>query len=191
MAAKDEDHQRPGRAKSALLASQLRPASMRLPVPWLEHQFMFSAFVIADQDQVRQIAALGLKTFYCGPACCCRAPPCPKLAEAPPPTRRVKPKTPAWPEPARRPDDGKTARTEATERALRGRLDQAQKHYAGAAKAVGAAKTFDANPEESVRQVSEVSRLSTAADFADPTAPSSSSPKKPRPTATPPICCRS
>lgn len=83
MAAKDEDHAaRPG--EIGIAASQLRPGVyVRLPVPWLEHQFMFSAFVIADQDQVRQIAALGLKTLYCDPARC-RVPPLPKPAEAPP-----------------------------------------------------------------------------------------------------------
>jgi HD-GYP domain-containing protein (c-di-GMP phosphodiesterase class II) len=52
---------------------------------------------------------------------------------------------------------------------LRGRLDMAQKHHAGAAKAVGSAfKSFDANPDESVVQIAEVSTRSTAALLSDP-----------------------
>ncbi len=167
MAAKDEDHAaRPG--EIGIAASQLRPGVyVRLPVPWLEHQFMFSAFVIADQDQVRQIAALGLKTLYCDPARC-RVPPLPKPAEAPPPDPASEAENARLAELRAAQMAEKLARTEAMN-VLRGRLDRAQKHYAGAAKAVGAAfKTFDANPEESVRQVSEVSRLSTAALLADP-----------------------
>jgi hypothetical protein len=49
-------------------ASQLRPGvHVRLPLQWMEHQFMFNSFVIADEDQARQIAAMNLPQIYCDP----------------------------------------------------------------------------------------------------------------------------
>jgi len=52
---------------------------------------------------------------------------------------------------------------------LRERLDKAQQHFVGAAKAVGGAiRHFTTNPREAVRQVDKVSAESTAALLADP-----------------------
>ena len=149
-------------------AVQLRPGvHVRLPVPWMEHQFMFNSFVIADEDQVRQIAALHLPQIFCDLANC-KVPPLPL------------PKVVLPPDPATQAEIERLAAlkarqiTEKLERAkvmseLRGRLDTAQKHYVGAAKAVGGAfKSFDQHPEESVMQIAEVSAQSTAALLADP-----------------------
>ena len=149
-------------------AAQLRPGvHVRLPVPWLQHHFLFNSFVISDEDQIRQIAAMGLAKLYCDPARC-KVPPLPKVT-APPPVAEV--------------DLAEKARLEALAAQrmaekrqrievmveLRGRLDTAQKHYTGAAKAVaGAMGRFDVDPKESVRQVTQVSEGSTAALLADP-----------------------
>lgn len=149
-------------------ASQLRPGvHVRLPIPWMEHHFMFNAFVIENEEQARQIAAMHLPKLYCD-VTRCKVPPLPK------------PLAPEPPDPARAAEEARLAALREAQMAekiertkvmseLRGRLDTAQKHYIGAAKAVGKAiSTFDANPEESVRQVSQVSAQSTAALLADP-----------------------
>ncbi len=149
-------------------ASQLRPGVyVRLPVPWLEHQFLFNSFVIADEDQVRQVAALKLPRLFCD-VTRCKVPPLPR------------PQTPVVPDKADEEEKAHLAAlaaklmAEKRERtqvmsAMRGRLDKAQKHYGSAAKAVGGAiKSFDLDPKESVRQVTKVSQDSTAALLADP-----------------------
>jgi len=167
MSAGDEAR-KPRAGEIGIEASQLRPGvHVRLPIPWTEHEFMFNSFVIADEDQARQIAAMNLPQLYCDPARC-KVPPLPKAPRAAPP------------DPASAAETARLAALRAVQMAekmerakvmseLRGRLDVAQKHYAGAAKAVGSAiKSFDAHPEESVRQVTEVSEQSTAALLADP-----------------------
>ncbi|MDD2743851.1 MAG: DUF3391 domain-containing protein [Rhodocyclaceae bacterium] len=149
-------------------AAQLRPGvHVRLPVSWMEHQFMFNSFVIADEEQARQIAALHLPQIFCDLASC-RVPPLPLPKIAPPPDPVTQAET-------ERLAALKAQRiAEKIERAkvmseLRGRLDAAQKHYVGAAKVIGGVfKSFDQHPEESVAQVTEVSAQSTAALLADP-----------------------
>ena len=147
-------------------ACQLRPGVfVRLPGSWLNHEFLFNAFVIADEEQVRQIAALNLPRLFCDPGRS-RVPPLPKVVAPPPPPDPV--------ETARR--EAAAARKIAEKRQrvevmkeLRGRLDSAQRHYTGAARAVvGAIGHFDIDPKESVRQVTRVSEDSTAALLADP-----------------------
>jgi HD-GYP domain-containing protein (c-di-GMP phosphodiesterase class II) len=149
-------------------AAQLRPGvHVRLPVPWMQHHFLFSSFVIGDEDQVRQIAALKLPRLYCD-ITRCKVPPLPK-AVAPAPVAEADAQ-----EKARLAALAARQMAEKRERAqamteLRGRLDTAQKHYGSAAKAVGGAiKSFDLDPRESVRQVTRVSEDSTAALLSDP-----------------------
>jgi len=165
----DSDRPSVPRAGETLIdASQLRPGVyVRLPVPWAEHPFMFNAFVIADEEQARQVAALKLPQLFCDLARC-KVPPLVKPAAE-------SPSDPAAVAEAARLATLRTRQmTEKQARAkvmaeLRARLDKAQKHYVGAAKAVGSAlQDFARNPEESVRQVSEVSLQSTAALLADP-----------------------
>jgi HD-GYP domain-containing protein (c-di-GMP phosphodiesterase class II) len=148
--------------------TQLRPGvHVRLPVPWMQHHFLFSSFVISDDDQVRQIEALNLPRIYCDIRRC-RVPLLPKRpTPAPVVATNVQEK-------ARLAALAATQMAEKRARAqvmndLRGRLDTAQKHYGSAAKAVGGAiKSFDLDPKESVRQVTQVSEDSTAALLSDP-----------------------
>lgn len=149
-------------------ASQLRVGvHVRLPLQWMDHQFMFNSFVIADEDQARQIAAMNLPQIYCDLASC-RVPPLPKPTVVIPPDPATAAEIARLAEQKARQMAEKLERTKVMEQ-LRGRLDTAQKHHAGAAKAVGGAfKSFDANPDESVTQIAEVSARSTAALLADP-----------------------
>ncbi|MFA6920928.1 MAG: HD domain-containing phosphohydrolase [Gallionella sp.] len=148
-------------------ASQLRPGvHVRLPGSWLEHQFLFSAFVIEDDNQARQIAALNLPQIFCD-VTRCKLPPLPKRLDS-------APVNPA--------DDEEKARLDAlTEKQklekqerirvmkkLHERLDTTMKHYLDAAKSVGSAlKSFDADPKKSIEQVNQVSQKSTEVLMSD------------------------
>ena len=149
-------------------ASQLRPGvHVRLPIPWLEHQFLFNSFVIADEDQARQIAAMNLSELFCD-VTRCKVPPLPKPLVTAPPSPADAAEKARLVELAAKQMAAKVERTKVMT-ALRERLDKAQKHYGGATKAVGSAiKSFDTNPQESIRQVTKVSEDSTAALLADP-----------------------
>ena len=126
---------------------------------------MFNSFVIADEDQARLIAAMNLPQLFCNPTRC-KVPPLPiKPVPVNPESEAEKARLAAL---AAKQMAEKLQRTEVMN-VLRGRLDKAQKHYVGAFKSVGSAfKSFDANPKESVKQVSTVSEDSAAALLADP-----------------------
>lgn len=152
-------------------ASQLRPGvHVRLPLPWIEHQFMFNSFVIADEEQARLIAAMRLPQLYCDPTRC-RVPPLPR--QTPPVTEAVDAAASAAEEArlaavaaARMAE--KQARSRVMDQ-LRERLDKTQQHFAGAAKAVGGAiRQFTIDPHEAAGQIGKVSENSTAALLADP-----------------------
>ena len=160
----------PHEGEIRIVASQLRPGvHVRLPVSWLEHQFMLSSFVIADEDQARQVAALNLPDLFCNTALC-KVPPLPEPPAAAPPVIDA----------AKISEDARLAALAQANMAaklertkvmteLRNRLDLAQKKFVGASKAVGGAlKSFDQNPKESVRQVSMVSAESATSLLADP-----------------------
>ena len=155
----------------SLDASQLRPGvHVRLPVPWIEHQFMFNSFVIADEEQARLIAAMNLPQIFCDPTRC-RVPPLPRQ---PPGEEAAADPAASAAESARLRAVAAARMAEKQERSrkmtqLRERLDKAQQHFAGAAKAVGGAiRHFTTNPREAVREVDLVSAESTAALLADP-----------------------
>ena len=150
-------------------ASQLRPGvHVRLPIPWMEHHFMLSSFVIANEDQARQIAAMNLPDLFCD-LTRCKIPPLPESKEPPP-----------APDEARIAEDARLAALVHAEMAekmertkamaeLRARMDKAQKQFVGASKAVdGALKTFDKNPKESIAQIKNVSAESAASFLGDP-----------------------
>ncbi|MFZ4539589.1 HD-GYP domain-containing protein [Propionivibrio sp.] len=150
-------------------ATQLRPGvHVRLPIPWMEHHFMLNSFVITDEEQARQIAALNLPDLFCA-VTRCKVLPLPVPEEAPP-----------APDAARIAEDARLAAlalvqmAEKVERTkvmaeLRERLDKAQKQFVGASKSVGGAlNSFDKNPKESIREVSHVSSESAASFLADP-----------------------
>lgn len=164
----DDEARKPRAGEIDITAAQLRPGvHVRLPIPWMEHEFMFNSFIIANEDQARQIASMNLPQLYCDLARC-KVPPLPKPRRAAPPdpvSEAEKARLAALRE-AQMAE--KRARAEVMSE-LRGRLDVAQKHYSGAVKAVGSAiKSFDTNPAESVQQVTEVSQQSTSALLADP-----------------------
>jgi HD-GYP domain-containing protein (c-di-GMP phosphodiesterase class II) len=153
-------------------ASQLRPGvHVRLPLPWLEHQFMFNSFVIASEEQARLIAAMQLPQLFCNPQRC-KVPPLPREAIPLPLNREV--------EAARAAHAAELAALAATRMAekqerlramnvLREKLDKAQQHYLGAARVVGSAiKGFTVNPREAIKQVAQVSADSTATLLSDP-----------------------
>jgi len=150
-------------------ASQLRPGvHVRLPIPWMDHHFMLSSFVIANEEQARQIAAMNLPDLFCV-VTRCKVPPLPEPT-APPPA----------PDEAKIAEDARLAiltqshMAEKVERTkvmaeLRAKLDKAQKQFVNASKAVaGALKSFDQAPKESIRQVSQVSADSATSFLADP-----------------------
>lgn len=148
-------------------ASQLRPGvHVRLTGSWLEHQFLFNSFVIENEDQIRQIAALNLPELYSDTARC-KVPPLPKQ-ENPPPLDPV-----SEAEKARLAALSEKQMAEKLERtkvvsAMQERLNKTQKHYVGATQAVGSAfKSFDMDPKESVRQICKVSEESTAVLLSD------------------------
>ena len=142
-------------------ASQLRPGvHVRLPVPWLAHQFLFNSFVIETEDQARQIAAMKLPLLFCE-VTRCRLPPLP--------TRQVS----APPDPISEEEKARLAALTAKQLAdkheriramttIREHLETTQKHYVGASKAVGSAfKSFDVDPKESISEITRVSTKST------------------------------
>jgi HD-GYP domain-containing protein (c-di-GMP phosphodiesterase class II) len=149
-------------------ASQLRPGvHVRLAVPWTDHPFMFNAFVIASEEQAQLIAAMNLPELFCD-VTRCKVPPLPKQVVAPPPDPEKEEAQARMRALATKQMAEKQARTVVMNE-LRERLDKAQKHYVGAAKAIGGAlKNFDLNPKESVRQMTLVSSESTNALLADP-----------------------
>ncbi|MCB1965287.1 HD-GYP domain-containing protein [Accumulibacter sp.] len=157
-------------------ASQLRPGvHVRLPIPWIEHQFMFNSFVIADEEQAQLIAAMKLPQLFCDPARCTLPPLPPGQA-----VQAGAAQADATAAAGRTAEEARLAAlaarhmAEKRERArvmseLRGRLDKAQQHYLGSARTVGGAiKGFATSPRESIKQVAEVSEKSTAALLADP-----------------------
>ncbi|HAY28908.1 MAG TPA: DUF3391 domain-containing protein [Candidatus Accumulibacter phosphatis] len=158
----------PHEGEIAIDACQLRAGvHVRLPIPWIEHQFMFSSFVIADEEQARLIAAMKLPRLFCDPSRC-RVPPLPQREAAATTTTCAN-------------DDAlrlaviEAARTNArrermrTVEELRDRLVKAEKLYRGAARTVSAAlRTFASSPQAAVSELADVCAEATAALLADP-----------------------
>jgi len=154
----------------AIVAGQLRPGvHVRLPIPWMEHQFLFSSFVIADEEQVRLIAAMRLPELFCDPRRC-RVAPLPRPADvAVDPT----PTADSAAEQSRLAAVTAAALAEKQERSrvmqrLREGLDRAQRLYLGAATAVsGALRDLPARPQAAIAEVLRISADSTAALLSD------------------------
>lgn len=154
----------------AIVAAQLRPGvHVRLPIPWMEHQFLFSSFVIADEEQVRLIAAMRLPELFCDPRRC-RVAPLPRR-----PDLAVDPATTVDSDAEQARLAALTAarlaekqeRSRAMQR-LREGLHKAHRLYAGAATAMsGALRNFSARPQASVAEVLRVGAESTAAVLGD------------------------
>ncbi len=151
--------------------SQLRPGvHVRIPGSWLTHGFLFNSFVIADEAQVRQIAALKLPKIYCDLSRC-KVDPLPRQANP------IVPATlsPTNEDTASSAPLAKNSMTEVYQERtnitaiLRRRLNTAHRHYAEAVIAVNNAfKFIDSEPKRSMMQVAEVSEKSIAELLADP-----------------------
>jgi hypothetical protein len=136
-------------------ASQLRPGvHVRLPVSWVKHQFMFSSFVIENEEQARLIAAMKLPQLFCDPARC-KVPPRPLQEAVTPPDHDADQAAQserdalAALEAARM--DARRERERMME-GLRQRLLKAGQHYRGAAATVSSAiRGFSTNPQQSVK----------------------------------------
>jgi len=160
--------QKPRASEICIDASQLRPGvHVRLPMSWLEHDFVFNSFIIADEEQARRIAAMNLPQLFCDVKRS-KVPPLPKQ-QAP-----VAVSQSSDEERAHLASLKAERLAEKLERVkmmttMRRRLDKAQNHYLVAARSVGGAfKSFNADPNESIWQVSEISERSTATLLADP-----------------------
>jgi HD-GYP domain-containing protein (c-di-GMP phosphodiesterase class II) len=148
-------------------ATQLRPGvHVRLPVPWLEHEFLFSSFVIENEDQARQIAAMNLPQIFCDVARC-KVPPLPKQPLAPPPAQENEEEKLRLAELTARSKAEKLERIMVMSE-MRDRLNKTMKHYLDASKSVSSAfKSFETNPKESISQMTQVSERSTALLLSD------------------------
>jgi len=147
-------HAKPGEV--ALAATQLRPGvHVRLPLGWLDHPFVLNSFVIENEGQVRDILALHLPEVFCDVARC-KVPPLPLPAAAVASVNEEEASRVAAALAA------KERRMQAMA-VIRGHLDSTCRHYLGASKAVGSAfKSFDANPRESIAEMTMVSQRSTS-----------------------------
>ncbi len=160
---------KPRESEISIDASQLRPGvHVRLPMSWLEHGFIFNSFVISNEAQARQIAAMNLPQLFCDVKRS-KVPPLPKLPDPPSTTQA----NDADEERERLAALKAEVIAEKRGRAMamnkmRKRLDKAQDNYIDAARSVGSAfKSFIAEPKESFRQASDISERSAAALFAD------------------------
>lgn len=159
--------QKPREGEICIDASQLRPGvHVRLPLSWMEHEFVFNSFIIADEEQAKRIAAMNLPQIFCDVKRS-KVPPLPKQ-------EATADNQPTEDEKLRFSELKAQLMAEKAERAkvmttIRKRLDNAQNHYIGAAKmVVGAFKSFSHNTKESIKQMSDVSERSAAALLSDP-----------------------
>jgi putative nucleotidyltransferase with HDIG domain len=150
----------------AIRPSQVRVGvHVRIPLPWTQHSFMTSSFVVSSDAQVREILALGID-LYCDPSKG-RVQPMPVVqAPAPDPAREQ--------ELARLRDEQKARialkhERQAAMKAMRTRLDATQQSFVHAAdQAAVALRQFGARPKESVRTMLDVSAESTRSLLSDP-----------------------
>lgn len=175
---KTEKTHQPKSSEIRIDASQLRPGvHVRLPMSWLEHDFLFNSFIITDEEQARRIAAMNLPHLFCDIERS-KVPPLP-LPKPEPPADPVD--TAATTETSSKEDEYKQLAAlkaqqlaEKMERAkvmttLRKRLDKAQNHYLTSARSIsGALKSFQASPHETIADCSEISERSVTALLADP-----------------------
>lgn len=165
--AKPNDNTKLKPGEISIDASQLRAGvHVRLPGSWLEHQFLFSSFVIEDDNQARQIAALDLPQIYCD-VTRCKVPPLPKRPDSAPPDQASEEEKARLAALTAKQIIDKQERIRVMS-AMRERLDKTMKHYMDASKSAGSAiKSFNANPKESIRQINQISEKSTSVLLAD------------------------
>ena len=152
-------------------ASQLRPGvHVRLPVSWVKHQFMFSSFVIENEEQVRLIAAMKLPQLFCDPARC-KVPPRP-LQEVAAVDHDAELAAQAERESLAALEAARMDASRERERMMEGlrqRLVKAgQLHHKAAATVSSAIRNFGTSPRQSVKDLTRICEESTTALFSDP-----------------------
>ena len=152
-------------------ASQLRPGvHVRLPVSWVKHQFMFSSFVIENEEQVRLIAAMKLPQLFCDPARC-KVPPRP-LQEVAAVDHDAELAAQAERESLAALEAARMDASRERERMMEGlrqRLVKAgQLHHKAAATVSSAIRNFGTSPRQSVKDFTRICEESTTALFSDP-----------------------
>lgn len=139
---------------------------VRIPLPWMQHSFLTSDFVVSSEAQVREIMALGID-LYCNPRKC-RVPPMAIVAAA---AAAVDPAREAELSRLRQEQEARVAikrRREAAMTAMRERLNAVQKSFSQAAEQTGSAmRQLGATPQASVRALLGVSGESAHALLAD------------------------
>lgn len=152
--------------ETAIRPSQVRVGVyVRIPLPWMHHSFLTSAFLVTSEAQVRDIMALGVDVF-CDPQKG-KVPPAP-IVQA------------AVPDPAheaeiamlRAQQEARVAvkrQRQAAMSAMRSRLDAVQKSFVHAGEQTSAAmRQLGAKPKESVHTILEVAGESAKSLLADP-----------------------
>jgi HD-GYP domain-containing protein (c-di-GMP phosphodiesterase class II) len=149
-------------------AAQVRVGvHVRIPLSWLDHPFLSSSFLVSNEEQVREILALGVNV-YCDPRRSKNmpAPPPSPSAPAADPAQELELTLVRQRQEAQREAKAKRVQVMA---AMRAKLDVAQKHYASAAEQAGNAfKHMGARPAESVRVMRDVAVESANSLLADP-----------------------
>jgi HD-GYP domain-containing protein (c-di-GMP phosphodiesterase class II) len=137
---------------------------VRIPLAWSQHAFLTSSFVVSNEQQVREILAMGVEVL-CDTRKC-RVPPMPLVEiPAPDPAREAELATLRAEQEARM---AVRRERQAAMEAMRSRLDKVQKSFQQAAEQTAAAMhLLGARPKESLKTILGVAGESTNALLAD------------------------
>lgn len=156
----------------AIEASQVQVGVyVRIPLSWMDHPFMSASFLVTSEEQVREIAALGVGVF-CNPSRS-KAKPLPSPA-----ARAVQAESAARAQEQeleltllrQRQEAQRAAKAERAKAMarMRERLDATQRQYMAATEqTAGAFKQFGARPRESVETMAQVANESARQLMAD------------------------
>ncbi len=154
--------------EQAIDAAQVRVGVyVRIPLPWLDHPFLSSSFLVNTEEQVREIAALGVSLFF-DPK---RSKVAPAPQEAPGPGRDASAELELTllrqRQEAQRMAKVQRAKVMAE---MRAKLDIVKKQYLSAtAQTVLAFQQMGSRPVESVGVIRQVASESARSLLADPT----------------------
>lgn len=159
---KPKSEHKPRGTEISIDATQLRPGvHVRLPLSWMEHEFLFNSFVIADEDQAKRIAAMNLPSLF-SDVKLSKVPPLPKQDVASTELQTSEA------EKSRFATLKAELMAEKLERAnvmakMRKRMLKAQINYTESAHSVVTAfKSLLSAPKESIRQISDISERSAS-----------------------------
>ncbi len=132
-----------------------------LDLGWMDHPFTFSQFKIKNEEQIRQIRALGLERVRVDPARSSAAPLSIKTVESQP---QPLPAAPSEPSPELIAKRERLERLKARKQAI----NACEKHYIDAAKTIGSiTKNLIALPEETIAQADRLIEQMAASMLAD------------------------